>query len=64
MTGKELRRIRHHAGISRRAMARCLGVSAQTIYRWEKMGVKKLAMRVERLCLTFCKKNGGIHHEQ
>ena len=35
MTREELRRIRAALGLSKRAMARCIGVAPKTITRWE-----------------------------
>ena len=35
MTGEELRRIRAALGLSKRAMARRIGVAPKTIKRWE-----------------------------
>ena len=36
VTGKELRALREASGLSREALAARLGVSAQSVWRWEK----------------------------
>lgn len=57
MTGLELRRIRKRLGLTQQAFAKKIGVTANTVARWER-GAVGIGEPIARLIRLLAKKEG------